>query len=89
MKICTKCSAPKDESEYYAHKKTADGLNTWCKACIIIAVGNNKRRLKKIYPVKYYLLESKYNHDYYLGHDGQGREARNEERKNKRKNNWA
>ena len=33
MKVCTKCDANLDESEYYAHPNTKDGLQSACKSC--------------------------------------------------------
>jgi len=33
MKICSKCSEPKDVSEFCKHSQTKDGLRSQCKAC--------------------------------------------------------
>ena len=32
-KICSKCKLEKDESEFYANKRKADGLDYYCKDC--------------------------------------------------------
>lgn len=33
MKICSMCKLPKDESEFFKHSKTKDGLYSNCKDC--------------------------------------------------------
>lgn len=33
MKVCTKCEANLDESDYYSHPNTKDGLQSACKSC--------------------------------------------------------
>lgn len=35
MKTCKKCGVVKNVSEFYKHKRTADGYNSYCKACSI------------------------------------------------------
>lgn len=30
---CTKCNLVKETSEFWAHKKSSDGINWWCKDC--------------------------------------------------------
>lgn len=34
MKTCRKCGAEKPRAEFYAHKLTSDGLNSYCKRCV-------------------------------------------------------
>jgi 5-methylcytosine-specific restriction endonuclease McrA len=34
LKICTKCNAEKQESEFHSHRETADRLRPECKECI-------------------------------------------------------
>lgn len=33
MKTCTKCGEIKERTAFHANKKTADGLQQWCKTC--------------------------------------------------------
>ena len=33
MKICTRCLATKDESQFSKHKYGKEGLRSWCKEC--------------------------------------------------------
>lgn len=56
MKQCTQCKQWKDESEYYKHIRSKDGLNTRCKDCIKAYQQREdvKERNKKI------------GHEYYL-----------------------
>ena len=43
MKKCKKCGAEKARRDFYTHRLTADGLNSYCKACTIAgAVGWQK-----------------------------------------------
>jgi len=38
-KICTKCKVPKLLNEFCHHKQTKDGLQSWCKGCKVVAMG--------------------------------------------------
>lgn len=53
MKTCSKCKDEKPRSEFSPHKLTSDGLNSWCRACVNLAVNaSNKTRsglVRKIY----------------------------------------
>lgn len=33
MKVCRRCELHKDDADFYPHKQTKDGLDSWCKAC--------------------------------------------------------
>jgi len=33
MKVCKKCNQEKEYLEFYKHKATKDGYDSWCKAC--------------------------------------------------------
>lgn len=33
MKRCSKCKVERPRSEFYKHKRTLDGLGSWCKLC--------------------------------------------------------
>lgn len=33
MKICNKCNTSKNVTEFGKHKRSGDGLQTWCKLC--------------------------------------------------------
>lgn len=46
MKKCTKCLQLKDESEYYPRKNSKDGLNMWCKKCVLAHSKNYKKRVQ-------------------------------------------
>lgn len=35
MKKCSKCKIPKDETEFSAHARPKDGLQAWCKPCVL------------------------------------------------------
>ena len=42
MKICTSCGDEKQETEYYAHPRSADGLMAICKECHKVRVRKNR-----------------------------------------------
>lgn len=44
MKRCTVCLQEKDESEFYARKRSKDGLNYACKVCAKKGVARHKKR---------------------------------------------
>lgn len=33
LRVCRKCTEPKDEGEYYAYPRRSDGLDYYCKLC--------------------------------------------------------
>lgn len=46
MKTCTKCGVEKDLEEFYAHRKTKDGRNSYCKGCDREIRNVNRKNLK-------------------------------------------
>lgn len=46
-KTCTKCGRGKPLSHFWKQSKTKDGLNTWCKSCIVEGMKNAARKRKK------------------------------------------
>ena len=54
MKTCRNCKISKDESHYYKHPKSKNGLNTICKDCQKLLYGdlNRKNSLNYYYRVK-------------------------------------
>lgn len=53
MKVCTKCHIEKDESEFYKHKRTKDGLRYDCKECVKKYEDENRDRIKKYHKRDY------------------------------------
>jgi len=51
MKKCKKCFQEKPLSDYGSHKKTKDGLNTWCRKCHIEV--QQKYNLKRKWHTRY------------------------------------
>lgn len=53
MKICTKCKENKENNNFGKHKKTKNGLQSWCLKCTTLAnskkVYNRKHDLKRRY----------------------------------------
>jgi hypothetical protein len=52
MKTCKECGIEKSLSEYYAHKKMADGHLNKCKICVKIRI--SKHREVNLYRIKAY-----------------------------------
>lgn len=52
-KICTKCRAAKDYSDFSKSKKTKDGLSVWCKQCHTQYYVNNKEKILARQKIKY------------------------------------
>jgi hypothetical protein len=46
MKCCTKCGLTKPFTEFYRHKGTLDGFNSWCKECNKASAHDSERRAK-------------------------------------------
>ena len=44
MKVCKKCEANLDESDYYSHPNTKDGLQSACKSCTKAAARHRYRQ---------------------------------------------
>ena len=47
-KQCTSCKEHRDVSEFYAHPKTSDGLQSRCKACQIVAQMTRKNTYRRM-----------------------------------------
>ncbi len=45
-KTCTHCKQVKPASEFYAHKRNADGLQSYCKECGRVATADTRARRK-------------------------------------------
>lgn len=57
MKICTKCTIEKENSEFYSDKRKKDGLRSWCKLCQ--KEDNKKREFNYNETRKKYRIEHK------------------------------
>jgi len=64
MKKCTKCNILKSLTEYYKHNTSKDGLQPYCKQCVILRANEfSKENYKKStlpYTVLYYIPAHNY-----------------------------
>lgn len=74
-KACTKCGVVKPFGDFYKNKSTKDGLNYWCKVCLLSAVANqykknperakeNAAKWQKENPEKVKVSQAKYREKY-------------------------
>lgn len=53
MKLCNKCNTAKDNSDFGSNKRNTDGLQRYCKKCLLDYRRNNKERFKNYDKQKY------------------------------------
>lgn len=62
MKTCLKCNEKKEFSEFGKDKQKKDSLNTYCKSCIKIRSGNQRKNNPE-YGLKYFKIYREKNRD--------------------------